>query len=85
MIRDENHEEAAEIEGRIRALSQGIDALKNDALSLFVAHRHQENLRDRLVSLIQGLDDAWQGCSLDAVVQDAMPLCNSTESRPPRN
>ena len=69
--RCEAREEAADIERRILALSQGIDALKDDALSLFVAHRHKGALGARLAHLIQGLDEAWQGCRLEGVAAEA--------------
>ncbi|HMB75125.1 MAG TPA: hypothetical protein VKN76_01905 [Kiloniellaceae bacterium] len=74
MIQCENQEEAAEIESRILALSQSIDAVKDDALSLFVAHRHKEALRDSLAHLIQGLDDAWQCCRLEGAVAETTTL-----------
>jgi hypothetical protein len=72
MIRCKDQEEAAELENRILALSQSIDALKDDALSLFVAHRHQETLRDRLAHLIQGLDSAWECCRLEGIVAEGV-------------
>lgn len=82
MVRSQNQNEVADIESRILALSQGIDALKDDALSLFVAHRNQEHLRIGLARLIQDLDSAWQGCNLDAVVAEPSPLGGGEEQRP---
>ena len=70
MASSDDNDDAAEIHTRILALSQGLDALKDDALSLFVKHRNEDLLRDRLANFIVGLDSAWQDCSLDALVHD---------------
>jgi hypothetical protein len=63
-----NNDEAAEIHNRVLALSESLDALKDDALSLFVKHSNEVLLRNQLANLIEGLDSAWQDCSLDALV-----------------
>jgi len=74
MVSSDDNDDAAEIHIRILALSQSLDALKDDALSLFVKHRNKDQLRDRLANFIVGLDSAWQDCSLDALVHDQNAL-----------